>query len=155
MTDSTMTAAAANPAMPRNVAELAQALPGIRQGARWFWWIAGLTAVNVGCELAHADINFVLGLAFTQLGHAWFADSQGTALAIDALCLGFFFLVGQQAQRGAAWAFVLGMAVYLVDGLVYLKFQDWLPVAFHAYALYSIGRAFMALQAAKKALNLR
>ena len=143
------------PALPRNVAELAQALPGIGQGARWFWWIAGLTAVNVACVIAHADLNFVLGLAFTQLGHAAFAYNPAIPLVIDALCIGFFFLVGQQAQRGAAWAFVLGSVVYLLDGLVYLKFQDWLPVAFHAYALYNIGRAFMALQAAKKALNLR
>ena len=155
MTDSTLTAGSAGPAVPANVAELAQRLPGFQQGARWFWWIAGLSAVNVACDLAHANLNFVLGLAFTQLAHGAFAANMGIALVIDALFIGGFYLIGLQAQKGRTWAFALGVVVYLLDGLVYLKFEDWLPVAFHAFALFHIGKAFMSLQAAKKATGLR
>jgi hypothetical protein len=155
MTDSTLTAAGAGPAMPANVEELAQRLPGFISGARWFWWIAGLSAVNVACDLAHANVNFVLGLAFTLLAHGAFAANIGVALVIDALFIGGFWFIGQQAQKGRTWAFAIGVAVYLLDGLIYLKYQDWLPVAFHALALFYIGRAFMSLQAAKKATGLR
>ncbi len=158
MTDSTLTAApaaAAGPAMPANVAELAQRVPGFIQGARWFWWIAGLSAVNVACDLSHAEINFVLGLAFTQLAHAMFQSSIGIALAIDVLFIGGFALLGLKAQQGATWAFVLGVGVYLCDALLYVKFADWMPVAFHALALFYIGRAFMSLQAARKATGIR
>jgi len=157
MTDSTLTAApaAAGPATPANVAELARGVPGFIQGARWFWWIAGLSAVNVACDLAHADVNFVLGLAFTLLAHAAFQSNIVVALVIDVLFIGGFYLIGLKAQQGAVWAFVLGVAVYLCDALLYVKFADWMPVAFHALALFYIGRAFVNLQAAKKATGIR
>jgi hypothetical protein len=159
MTDSTLTApplaAAAAPAGPANVEELVRYVPGFLRGARWFWWIAGLSAVNVACDLGHAGINFVLGLAFTQLAHVAFASNIAIALAIDALFIGGFYLVGQQAQKGRTWAFVLGGLLYLCDGLLYLEFEIWMSVAFHAFALFQIGKAFMSLQAAKKATGLR
>ena len=155
MTDSTLTATGAGPAMPATVEELAQRLPGFISGARWFWWIAGLSAVNVACDLAHANVNFVLGLAFTLLAHGAFESNIAVALVIDALFIGGFWFVGQQAQKGRTWAFVVGAIVYVLDGLIYLKFEDWMPVAFHALALFYIGRAFMSLQAAKKATGLR
>ena len=47
------------------------------------------------------------------------------------------------------------MLVYVCDGLLYMKFADWMPVAFHALALFYIGKAFMSLQDAKKATGLR
>ena len=97
MTDSTLTApplaAAAAPAGPANVEELVRYVPGFLRGARWFWWIAGLSAVNVACDLGHAGINFVLGLAFTQLAHVAFASNIAIALVIDALFIGGFYLV--------------------------------------------------------------
>ncbi len=158
MTDSTLTAAplaaATTPAGPANVEELARLVPGFQSGARWFWWIAGLSAVNVACDLGHAGINFVLGLAFTQVAQA-FASNIALALVIDALFIGGFYLVGLQAQKGRTWAFVLGGLLYLCDGLLYLKFEIWMSVAFHAFALFQIGKAFMSLQAARKITGLR
>ena len=155
MTDSTLTAAGASPAMPASVEELAPHVPGFLSGARWFWWIAGLSAVNVACDLAHANINFVLGLAFTQIAHGVLAANIGVALVVDALFIGGFWFIGQQAQKGRTWAFAVGVVVYVLDGLVYLKYQDWMPVAFHALALFYIGKAFMSLQEARKATGLR
>lgn len=155
MTDSTLTAAGASPAMPADVEELAQRVPGFLSGARWFWWIAGLSAVNVALHLGHADVNFILGLAFTLVAHALFAAHVGIALVVDALFIGGFWLIGRQAQKGQTWAFVVGGLIYLCDGLLYLKFEAWLAVAFHAYALFSIGKAFMSLQEAKKATGIR
>jgi len=158
MTDSTFTAApVATPAtasMPTNVAELARRLPGFLQGARWFWWIAGLSAVNVACDLAHADFSFVMGLAYTQLAHAMFASNMAVALVIDAFFIGGFWLLGLKAQQGQAWALVVGILVYLGDALLYTRFAIWMPVAFHALALFYLGKAFMSLQAAKKATGL-
>jgi hypothetical protein len=157
MTDSTLTTPAAvaesAPRGPASVAELAQQLPGFIQGARWFWWIAGFTAINAALNLSHSNINFVVGLAFTLLAHAGLP--QGAALVVDALFVGLFFLAGLHAQKGRTWAFALGAIVYAVDALIYMKFADWLPVAIHAFALFYIGKAFMNLQAAKKAFGLR
>ena len=149
MTDSTLNA---TPRTPTNVAELAQAVPGFVRGARWFWWIAGFSAINVAMILSHSNVNFVVGLAFTLLAHANFAP--GIALGIDALLVGGFFLVGLKAQQGQLWALAAGVAVYLCDALVYVTYSDWMPVAIHALALYYIGKAFMDLQAAKKAAGI-
>ena len=145
MTDSTTASAAARAALPE---EIARATPAVASGARWFWWIAGLTLVNLACDAAHANVNFVLGLAFTQLAHAMLAPPA--AYVIDAAFIGGFWLLGQQAQAGRGWAFVLGALVYLADGLVYLQAQDWMPVAFHAFALFSIARGFLALRGAMR-----
>jgi len=159
MTDSTLTAtplaAAPAPAVPVSVEELARHVPGFLRGTRWFWWIAALSAVNVAADLAHANFNFVLGLAFTQLAHAAFPSSVAIALFIDALFIGGFYLIGLHAQKGRTWAFAAGALLYLCDGLLYLKFEVWLSVAFHAFALFQIGKAFMSLQAAKKATGVR
>ena len=102
--------------------------------------------------LSHSSVNFVIGLAFTLLAHANL--EPGLALAVDALLVGGFFLVGLKAQQGQVWAFAVGVAVYLCDALVYVKYADWLPVAIHAVALYYIGTAFLSLQAAKKSAGL-
>jgi hypothetical protein len=151
MTDSTLTATA--PRAPSSAAELARGLPGIARGAQWFWYIAGFTAINAALNLSHSNVNFVVGLAFTLLANA--ALPSGAALAFDALLVGFFLLVGLKARQGQAWAFVLGAVVYLADALVYVKYEDWMPVAIHAVALYYIVTAFLALQAAKKQAGIR
>ena len=151
MTDSTLAAAA--PRTAANAAELAQALPAIARGARWFWFIAGFTAVNAALNMSHSNTNFVVGLAFTLLANATLAP--GAALAVDVLLVGFFALVGLKAKQGHAWAFIAGVVVYVADALVYVKYEDWLPVGIHALALYYIVTAFLALQSAKKAAGLR
>jgi hypothetical protein len=151
MTDSTLAATGAR--TPANVAELVLALPAIARGARWFWFIAGFTAVNAALNLSHSNTNFVVGLAFTLLANAMLAP--GAALAIDALLVGFFFLMGLKARQGQAWAFILGVVVYVADALVYVNYQDWMPVGIHALALYYIVTAFLALQSAKKAAGIR
>ena len=149
MTDSTLAATARTPA---NIAELAQSIPGFVRGARWFWWIAAFSAINAAMILSHSSVNFVIGLAFTLLAHANL--EPGLALAVDALLVGGFLLVGLKAQQGQVWAFAVGVAVYLCDALVYVKYADWLPVVIHAVALYYIGTAFLSLQAAKKSAGL-
>jgi len=49
-------------------------------------------------------------------------------------------------RRRKPWAFAVGVVVYLLDALVYMKFAAWLPVVIHAVALYYIGTAFMSLR---------
>ena len=153
MTDSAFSTGAAASSTP--AAAVAPPSPEIARGARWFWWIAGLSLVNVACDLGHANINFVAGLAFTQLAQGLIASNMAIGYVIDALFIGGFYLLGRQAQRGQLWAFVLGIVVYACDALVYVKFADWMPVAFHAFALFYIGKGVMALLAARKAAGLR
>ena len=151
MTDSTLTAAGASPAMPASVEELAQHVPGFLSGARWFWWIAGLSAVNVGMQHSGSDTHFVVGLGITSLIDALFSGLPVVSLPLDALVLAFFFAMGLMAQRGSMRAFYVGGAVYALDGVLYLFMADWMPVGFHVLVLFFIGKGALALRDALRA----
>jgi hypothetical protein len=77
-----------------------------------------------------------------------FAHNKAVGFVIDALAVGFFLLMGAQAARGVLWAFYVGLGVYALDALIYLNYQDWMPVAFHAFAIFFIAKGAMALRAA-------
>ena len=112
--------------------------PVIQSAARWFWWIAGLSLVNAVMFHSGSDVNFVVGLAMTTLASVAFAQNLPIAVALAAIMIGFYFLMGFYAQRRALWAFYLGLAVYALDALIYVLFQDWMSVAFHALAAFFI-----------------
>ena len=112
--------------------------PVIQSAARWFWWIAGLSLVNAVMFHSGSDVNFVVGLAMTTIASVAFAQNLPIAVALAAIMIGFYFLMGFYAQRRALWAFYLGLAVYALDALIYVLFQDWMSVAFHALAAFFI-----------------
>lgn len=121
-----------------------------QQGGDWFFWIAGFSIVNSVIALAGQKLHFVIGLGTTELFDGLSSQTgslpKGAALALDILAAGFYVLYGLFARKGAKWAFLVGMIFYLLDGLLLLVFKDWLSVAFHAYALYRIFKAFRALR---------
>lgn len=133
-----------------------------KSGANWFFWIAGLSLVNSGVMLAGGQWGFIVGLGITQ-----FADAVGAAVAeevgagiglravvfvFDAFVAGLFVLFGALARKRHAWAFVTGIVLYTLDGLLFLLVSDWLSVAFHAFVLFCLlgglaaGRKLAALE---------
>jgi hypothetical protein len=112
--------------------------PIVQSAARWFWWIAGLSLVNTVLFHSGSSTNFVIGLAMTTLASAAFANNMPVAIGLAGITIGFYFLVGLYAQRSKLWAFYLGLAVYVLDGLIYVLFQDWMSVAFHGLAAFFI-----------------
>lgn len=117
--------------------------PIVQSAARWFWWIAGLSLLNSVLFFSGSETSFVVGLAMTTLASAAFAGVMPVAIALVGITVGFYFFIGLHAQRGRFWAFYAGLTVYLIDGLIYLHFEDWMPVAFHAFALFFIGKGLM------------
>jgi len=77
-------------------------------GARWFYWVAGLSLVNSIASLAGQQWRFILGLGITQLVDA-LATHSGRGIAVvavmDAAIVAGFVLLGRFAQRGRVWAF--------------------------------------------------
>ena len=71
---------------------------------------------------------------------------KGAALVFDvfvaAILAGFGWLSGRRYLA----IFGVGMALYLLDGFIFLLFQDWLPVAFHGYALFWMWSGFQAFR---------
>jgi hypothetical protein len=123
----------------------------ITGGARWFWWIAGLSLVNTVLLHSGSDTSFVIGLGFTLLADAIFQSLKPVAFAIDALAIGAIFALGWFAGKGHAWAFITGIVLYALDALIYVTMQSWMSVGFHVFALFFIGRGLMQLRADLKA----
>ena len=66
-------------------------------------------------------------------------------LIINGFVAAVLLLFWNFARKGERWAFIVGMAVYAVDGLILLTFKDFLGVAFHGYALYRMYRGIAVI----------
>jgi hypothetical protein len=140
-------AQAPKPAAP-SASEAGSVSPIVRSAARWFWWIAGLSVVNIVLFQSGSRTNFVVGLGITAISDVVFASNKAIGFVIDALAVGFFLWMGAQGSRGKLWAFYVGLAVYTLDALIYVSFKDWMPVAFHALAIFFIMKGVMVLRQA-------
>jgi len=54
-------------------------------------------------------------------------------------------------QKGHAWAFILGIGLYALDGVIFLLRPSWLSVAVHAFVLFCLIRGFIACRELKAA----
>jgi len=134
-------------------AETAELEQKLSSGANWFYWIAGLSAVNSIANFFEAQWNFAVGLGITQFfdGLGIFLRSEGTSTPILAAILimslvvaGLFFVIGVFANRRIITAFVIGIIIYGADSLLMLLFMDILGIIIHAIALFFIIRGFLA-----------
>lgn len=136
-----------------------------RSGANWFFSIAALSLVNSIGALAGSKWGFIIGLGLTQAIDGMASSVQGegaggariVAFGLDVLVAGVIILFGVFARRRSRAAFVSGMVVYGLDGLIFLLVRDFLGIAFHVFALYCIYvgykacKAILALQQAEEA----
>lgn len=127
------------------------ALAQVKSGASWFYWIAGLSLVNSISAFAGSDWRFILGLGIRQLIDALGQGIEGSgkyiALVLDLVAAGVLVLFGVFGGKGHLWAFVVGMVLFALDGVLFLLVQDWIGVAFHAFVLYCLFRGFQGCRA--------
>ncbi len=147
----------------RNNAELKRQMLG---GANWFFWIAALSLVNSIIILFNGSWSFAVGLGTTQLfdavGQAYVAGGAGEWLKtavflLDLVVVGLFALFGYFARKGNMMAFIIGLILYILDGILFFfsgKIGEFflyggaiLGVIIHAIAIYFI---FSGLLAARK-----
>jgi hypothetical protein len=126
----------------------------VKVGAGWFLTIAVLSMVNSVLSMSGASIRFIFGLGIAEFVDALAHQAGQTGLALDLVINGFvagvFVLFWSFARKGERWAFMAGMALYVVDALVMLYLRDVLAVAFHAYGLYRIYTGMSAIPALQK-----
>lgn len=132
---------------PEQREKLERAVSG---GASWFYWIAGLSLVNSAIVLFGGQWNFIVGLGVTQiidaiasvaaqeLGSSASTIARAVAFTGDLMVAGVFVLFGVFANKRHAWAFIVGMVLYALDGMLFLLVGDWLSVGFHGFALFCI-----------------
>jgi len=126
------------------------ALARLKSGARWFYWVAGLSLVNTAVAFAGGHVHFVMGLGITRIVDlvARKAGAAATlpALVIDVMIAAAFLVIGLWSSRCNQFAFGIGMLLYAADGALLFVAHDWLSVAFHGLALFYMYRGFAAAQ---------
>lgn len=129
-----------------------------RVGANWFFWIAGLSLVNIAIVFSGGERNFVIGLGIASVMAAiGVAAAQanpeaamiikGVALVFCLLASGVFAGFGGLARHRHTWAFALGMVLYAFDALIYLLAQDLMSFGFHLFALFCLWNGLRACRA--------
>ena len=119
-----------------------------RNGARWFYWIAGLSVLNSAVAVGGSSFMMLFGLTSTLLATYLGMNLGGAALGIGVaiavlVSLGFAGL-GWMAERGALWAFATGLAIYALDAGLTIYFKDWFAAAAHVFALVTITAGMLA-----------
>jgi len=144
-------AAAAEDPMEKLAAEAAKA-------PSWFAWVALLTIVNSVSVLLGLGWAFFLGLGVTQLVDGIVLSARQEAdpsiaavvtvvgVLIDVVVIGLVALVWWLSKRGSTKAYLVGMICYGLDGLLFLVFQDWAGLAFHAFFLVMMIKAYGQMQ---------
>jgi len=132
--------------------ELVNALEPVHKGANWFYWVVGLSLVNLVLAVAEADRHFLIGLAMSEFASGFIVAAEtGTFVkvigaVIVAMVLGVYLLIGRKAHKPSKLAFIIGMVLYGLDGLIYIAFEDYLSAAFHGYVLYNFWMGYKALE---------
>jgi hypothetical protein len=133
-----------------------------RIGSRWFYWIAGLSLVNTFLYYGGAPIRIALGLGFTQLVDvivgSILPQLYYLSLAIDVVIAAAFVGFGYLSGRADISAFLVGLVVYVIDGLLYLGLMilgrtptGIVAIIWHGVAIYFIWKG---LQTARELKNL-
>ena len=130
-------------------AELTQSY---KSGANWFYWIAGLTIVTSVIAFGGGGIRFLISLGITQIidGVAEAISAEGggaakiVALIVSLLISAVFVIFGYLANQKMLWAYIVGMVLFGLDGLLSLVAQDWIGVIAHGVVLFFLFRGFMA-----------
>jgi hypothetical protein len=135
-------APAAETPVPRSDALAAAQM---RSGGSWFYWVAALSLIN-SIAAPRMGVRFIIGLGFTKVVDHELRGASGVALLLDLLIAGLFILFGVFATKGHRSAFIVGMALFGLDGLIFLLERDWLGVGFHVFVLYCLFRGFTACQ---------
>lgn len=136
-------------------AQLAQLHARGTSGAGWFYWIAALSLVNSVILLSGGDRHFVVGLGVTLIADVVAKEianqnpeiamvAKGIAFGFDLFVAAIVCLFGWLSRRPILPIFVVGMVLYLLDGLIYVLAGEWLSVGFHAFVLLGMWSGFSA-----------
>jgi hypothetical protein len=131
-----------------------QAAQGYRSGVKWFYWIAALTIITSFIAFFGGGIRFLISMGVTQFIDAVGAGlatqlgsaAQVVALVLDLIVTGVFALFGYLAGKKMLWAYIVGMVIFLLDGLLSLALVDVVGVIAHAVVLFFLFRGFQAGQ---------
>jgi len=136
-----------------SIAQMMQLEKQYRDGANWFYWIAGLSLLTsillaVGSSYFPAIALGIVTLS-TVMGMTIPALSNVVVVPI-IIAVGVLGLIGYLSNKGHSWAYLLGISLFGLDTVLLLVFMDFMGICFHALALFFIIRGYVSLQKLKK-----
>jgi hypothetical protein len=133
-----------------------QLLQRRNNGGAWFYWIGGASILNSVLNAAGTQWGLAVGLGLTYLIDGLAEGLSNTvrtpiyAFLIDIAIAGGFLLLGRAARRGNLVWWAIGIALYILDGLLFVLFEDLLGIAVHAIATYGLVSGWRAARALKQ-----
>jgi hypothetical protein len=128
-----------------------EAQGNIRAKASWFFWISGLSLINT--FLTAKGVYFIVGLALSQIIDGIVIEVTGDVNYLISLFVPVLFSTfGFFSFRLHRWAFIVGSLVYILDGFIYLYFQEWLAAGFHIFILYKLYQVYKEITEYEKEL---
>jgi hypothetical protein len=130
-----------------------------KNGASWFYWIAGLSILNSIILIAGGTFTFIFGLAFTQVIDVLAAliesdlglESPGMisflGFGFDIAVAGAFAAIGYLSRKRNRGVYIFGCVLFAADALVSLFFRDWLGALFHIFVLLGLWGGLKAMRA--------
>ncbi|MFN0110544.1 MAG: hypothetical protein ACKVZH_16940 [Blastocatellia bacterium] len=134
-------------------AETAELTQQLNSATSWFYVLAGLSIINSLIAVFGGTFHFIFGLGITGVVDAIVLALQAESLGIiiglmfSIAIAGLFVIFGFLARKRMHWVYLVGIGVYLLDGLLLLFFGDYLGAAFHAYVLF---RLYQGLSASRQ-----
>lgn len=123
----------------------------VKKSANWFYWIAGLSLLNSMSILMDSNFGFSFGLGFTQLFDGFLIGISGGynvwSLIPSIVFSAIFVLIGYYANNYSKVAFIVGMAIYSIDTILFLMVPDYLSIGLHVFALIMIYNGYKFLKA--------
>ncbi len=124
-------------------------LKRVRGGGQWFYWIAALSGFNYLLSVLGTGSGFAVGTVIDWILHG-VLEALGASAVVPAAHVAvvlLFVLLGIRATAAVEWAFVVGGIVYAIDGALFLiESPDWIAIAVHAIALFSVVNGWRALR---------
>jgi hypothetical protein len=124
----------------------------LKSSASWFYWIAALSMINWIASAFRIGYSFIIGLGATQLvdgiaqslieelGSGYTTLLTVVSFVATLAISGTYALFGYAGSRRANWAFVIGIVLYILDALLFVWAGDYMPLIFHAWALFALLR---------------
>lgn len=125
----------------------------VKNGANWFYWIAGLSLINQLIFMSGSGVSFLAGLGFSVVMNVFVNELMNAggpslvrifAIATNLVLFAAFFFFGYYAGKQFKGAFMAGIVLYLLDAILVLFLGDYLMAGFHAFALFFIVRGYLA-----------
>ena len=129
----------------------------IKSRASLFFLIAGASISNLILLLADREGIYIIGLGTTYIIHGIGLEASKDlgnlaitiAFVFQFLVAGIFIIFGAFAIKGNSWAFIIGMILYALDGLIFLSVLFLLPFGLHIFVLFFIYGGFKANKSLK------